>query len=44
VRDILHISDEFFSVQDIVTVINFVCSFSLFSISYYVLCVRFYDK
>jgi len=31
-RDILHISDEFFSVQDVIntsllTVINFVCSF-----------------
>jgi len=26
-RDILHISDKFFSVQDIRTVINFVCSF-----------------
>ena len=25
-QDILHISDEFFSVQDIGTVINFVCS------------------
>ena len=29
-RDILHTSDEFFSVQDIGTVINFVCSFNLF--------------
>ena len=26
-RDILHINDEFFSVQDNGTVINFVCSF-----------------
>ena len=40
----MHISDEFFNVQDIGTVINFVRSFNLFSISYYVLRVRFYDR
>ena len=29
-QDILYISDDFFSVQNIDTVINFVCSFNLF--------------
>ena len=35
--DILHISDELFSVQDTGTVINFVCSFNVFL--YILLCI-----
>ena len=43
-RDILHVSDEFFSVHDIGIVINFLSSFNFFSIFYNVLLVPFYDN
>jgi len=45
-RDKLHISHEFFSVQDIGTVINLYAVFNLFFLylTMYFVCVRFYDN